>query len=173
MCVQVDFLALVGLTGPQFAAVQGHSAQAMSTFSTLHSLLKGLLNETAPADVAAGVVQAVYNQMKTAAPTKAAQVRSWCSLASAKEQRVVPVSALIPRDRQALKVSSSYATTAAPATAMCTVHLWHVLGKYVTWTFSPNNNGIAHQVLTELCSCAVGSDNPKRFEGSCGGCLQR
>lgn len=59
MCVQVDFLALVGLTGPQFAAVQGHSAQAMSTFSTLHSLLKGLLNETAPADVAAGVVQAV------------------------------------------------------------------------------------------------------------------
>lgn len=153
MCVQVDFLALVGLTGPQFAAVQGHSAQAMSTFSTLHSLLKGLLNETAPADVAAGVVQAVYNQMKTAAPTKAAQVRSWCSLASVEEQRGVPVSALIPRDRQALKVSSSYATTAAPATAMCTVHLWHV--------------------LTELCSCAVGSDNPKRFEGSCAGCLQR
>lgn len=82
VAVQVDFLALTGLSGPQFAAVQGHSAQAMSTFSALHSLMKVLLNETAPADVAAGVVQAVYSRVKATAPTNAAQVGSAAILIS-------------------------------------------------------------------------------------------
>lgn len=72
--MQVDYLALTGLTGPQFAAVQGHSAQAMSTFSALHSLIKGVLNETQPADVAAAVVQAVYNKLQAVAATNAPEV---------------------------------------------------------------------------------------------------
>jgi hypothetical protein len=46
----------------------------MSTFSTLHSLIGGLLNETDSKDVAAAVVQAVYNRVKVAAATDAAQV---------------------------------------------------------------------------------------------------
>lgn len=71
----MDYLALSGLSGPQFAAVLGHSAQAMSAFTTLHALIKGVLNETAPADVAAGVVQAVYDRVKGAAASDAAQVR--------------------------------------------------------------------------------------------------
>ncbi len=73
---QVNFLALTGLTGPQFAAVMGHSAQAMSTFSTLHSLMKTLRNETTSAVVAATVVQAVYNRVNSSAATNASQVRN-------------------------------------------------------------------------------------------------
>jgi hypothetical protein len=46
----------------------------MSTFSTLHSLIGGLLNETDSTAVAAAVVQAVYNRVKVAASTDAAQV---------------------------------------------------------------------------------------------------
>jgi hypothetical protein len=46
----------------------------MSTFSTLHSLIGGLLNETDSTAVAAAVVQAVYNRVKVAASTDAAKV---------------------------------------------------------------------------------------------------
>jgi hypothetical protein len=34
---------------------------------------------------------------------------------------------------------------AAPQQALKVCPPWPVLGEYVTWTFSPNNNGIAHQ----------------------------
>lgn len=71
---QVNYLALSGLSGAKLSSVLGHSAQAMSTFSTLHELIRGVLNETAPADVAAAVVQAVYDRMK--GQTEAWKVRS-------------------------------------------------------------------------------------------------
>jgi hypothetical protein len=51
----------------------------MSTFSTLHGLIRGVLNETAPADVAAAVVQAVYDRMKGKA-TDPSKVRSLLGL---------------------------------------------------------------------------------------------
>jgi hypothetical protein len=77
---QVDYLALSGLSGAQFAAVLGSSAQAMSTFSSMHSLIYGLLagNSTTPpatGGVAQALVQAVYNRVKAVAPTNASQVR--------------------------------------------------------------------------------------------------
>jgi len=73
---QVDYLALSGLSGVQFAAVLGHSAQAMSTFTTLHSMLNGLVvgKGPTPADVAASVVQAVYGRVKAQSPTNASKV---------------------------------------------------------------------------------------------------
>lgn len=74
LLLQVKYLGLTGLSGPQFAAVLGHGAQAMSTFSTLHSLIGGVLNETDSRDVAAAAVQAVYDRVKVAASTDAAQV---------------------------------------------------------------------------------------------------
>lgn len=67
-------MALSGLSAPQVAAVLGHATQAMSTFTTLHSMLAGLVagKGPQPADVAASVVQAVYDKAKAAAPTKLA-----------------------------------------------------------------------------------------------------
>ena len=53
----------------------GQSTQAMSTFTSLHSLIKGVLNETSAADVAASVVQQVYNKVKQSSATDASQVR--------------------------------------------------------------------------------------------------
>jgi hypothetical protein len=46
----------------------------MSTFTTLHSMLAGLVagKGPQPADVAATVVQAVYDKAKAAAPTNLA-----------------------------------------------------------------------------------------------------
>lgn len=65
-------MVLSGLSAPQVAAVLGHATQAMSTFTTLHSMMAGLVagKGPQPADVAASVVQAVYDKSKAAAPTK-------------------------------------------------------------------------------------------------------
>ena len=54
----------------------GHNAQAMSTFTSLHSLLGGLVAGKGPntADVASSVLQAVYNRIKAVAPTNASKV---------------------------------------------------------------------------------------------------
>jgi hypothetical protein len=64
----------------------------MSTFTALHSMLKGLVAGKGPteAEVAQSIVQAVYDRIKTAAPTNATQVQNagwrlaccvlrWCS----------------------------------------------------------------------------------------------
>lgn len=54
----------------------GQSTQAMSTFTSLHSLIKGVLNGTSAADVAASVVQQVYDKVKQSSATDASQVRA-------------------------------------------------------------------------------------------------
>jgi hypothetical protein len=78
LLLQVNYMMLSGLTTPQVAAILGHSSQAMSTFTTLHSMLSGLVagKGPQPTDVAASVVQSVYDQVKGTAPTNAPQVRS-------------------------------------------------------------------------------------------------
>lgn len=71
-------MVLSGLSAPELAAILGHSAQAMSTFTTLHSLLNGLVEGKGPqtSQVASSVVQAVYNRVRAVAHTNAPQVRS-------------------------------------------------------------------------------------------------
>jgi len=78
--LQVNYVVLSGLSAPELAAILGHSAQAMSTFTTLHSLLNGLVEGKGPqtSQVASSVVQAVYNRVRAVAPTNAPQVRSQC-----------------------------------------------------------------------------------------------
>jgi hypothetical protein len=74
---QVNYLALTGLSNAQLASMLGHNAQAMAAFSSLHNLLHGLLpagSTLSKADVAAQVVQAVYDRIQARAPTNASKV---------------------------------------------------------------------------------------------------
>lgn len=69
-------MVLSGLSAPQVAAVLGHAAQTMSTLTNLHSMLGGLVagKGPQPSDVAASVVQAVYDRIKVVAPFYAPEV---------------------------------------------------------------------------------------------------
>lgn len=60
-----DYLTLSGLSAPQLTAVLGSSSVAMSTFTTLHGLMKGVASGADPNAVAADVVQAVYDRLET------------------------------------------------------------------------------------------------------------
>jgi hypothetical protein len=74
----VDYLTLSGMSTPQLTAVLGSSSVAMSTFSTLHGLIKGVISSADPTTVAEQVVQAVYDRLESAVTntTDAAKVRT-------------------------------------------------------------------------------------------------
>lgn len=86
----VDYLTLSGLSAPQLTAVLGSSSVAMSTFTTLHGLMKGVVSGADPNVVAAGVVQAIYDRLETTVTntTDAAKVSTMylagCSIGKAK-----------------------------------------------------------------------------------------
>jgi hypothetical protein len=79
--LQANYLALSGISVAQYVGVLASSAQAMSTFTNMHSLIYNLLagNSTPPAtmsvQVSNNVVQAVYDRMLVAGSTNASKVR--------------------------------------------------------------------------------------------------